>query len=299
MNQLYITHTPAEGTLIEGTSKGDGSAEILKNHHARWSGKISSWYFPRTRNKTGNVQAIEKLADDLKAAGFSVEISIEEETRSMEQIEADKAENHTQYIKALEEKLEKKKQALTLQQEREALAVGSLPPMGEPIKIGHHSEGKHRRAMERAGRELEKLVQAQQEVRELEQKISTARHAQGAKYAPVTVFNRIEKLEAEYRKIERQMPRLTGECEQTMKGRLAQLQEQITYWKRIHEQQREDQPVYSKETIRPGDFVKAYNSWYVVARSNAKTVTVWFDAERTVTHSSRIPYAVMEGHKGQ
>lgn len=34
--------------------------------------------------------------------------------------------------------------------ERSEAAVRSLPSGGEPIKVGHHSEGRHRRALERA-----------------------------------------------------------------------------------------------------------------------------------------------------
>ena len=34
-----------------------------------------------------------------------------------------------------------------------------VPPMGEPIKVGHHSEGRHRKSIERVDRKLEQLVE--------------------------------------------------------------------------------------------------------------------------------------------
>jgi hypothetical protein len=40
---LTITHTHAEGTLIEGTSKGGGTAEALKANAWRWGRSISAW----------------------------------------------------------------------------------------------------------------------------------------------------------------------------------------------------------------------------------------------------------------
>ena len=34
-----------------------------------------------------------------------------------------------------------------------------VPPMGEPIKVGHHSEGRHRKSIERVDRKLEQMVE--------------------------------------------------------------------------------------------------------------------------------------------
>ena len=39
---LTITHTPEAGTLIEGTSRGDGTAEILKASGWRWGRSIGA-----------------------------------------------------------------------------------------------------------------------------------------------------------------------------------------------------------------------------------------------------------------
>lgn len=46
MSQIYISHTPAEGTLIAGTAKGESSTDILKAHRARYSSYLQSWYIP-------------------------------------------------------------------------------------------------------------------------------------------------------------------------------------------------------------------------------------------------------------
>ena len=53
---LTITHTHAAGTLIDGTGRADGSAEVLKtvaNPYTgragawRWSRNLGSWYVAR------------------------------------------------------------------------------------------------------------------------------------------------------------------------------------------------------------------------------------------------------------
>lgn len=45
-----------------------------------------------------------------------------------------------------------------------------LPPMGEPIKIGHHSEGRHRRALERSWKQMGKSFEASKQAEELERR---------------------------------------------------------------------------------------------------------------------------------
>ena len=34
---IAITHTPATGTTLEGTTRGDGTNQLLKPHGWRWS----------------------------------------------------------------------------------------------------------------------------------------------------------------------------------------------------------------------------------------------------------------------
>ena len=46
-----ITHTPAGGTILEGTTKGDGTNHILKTCGPwRWSRNLGAWYIPRSRD---------------------------------------------------------------------------------------------------------------------------------------------------------------------------------------------------------------------------------------------------------
>ncbi len=55
---IEITHTRREGTLIEGTSRGDGSSEILRlreygrtqRQPFRWSRNLDCWYLPHSRD---------------------------------------------------------------------------------------------------------------------------------------------------------------------------------------------------------------------------------------------------------
>lgn len=45
---LTITHTRADGTMIDGTSRGDGTAPILKANG--WSRGLGTWCVPASRD---------------------------------------------------------------------------------------------------------------------------------------------------------------------------------------------------------------------------------------------------------
>ncbi|MGD9101019.1 MAG: DUF3560 domain-containing protein, partial [Anaerolineae bacterium] len=77
-------------------------------------------------------------------------------------------------------------------------------PLGQPILVGHHSERRHRRALERA------QGQAIRAVKEYDRRDYWRCRAKGVlrhaahKYSPSTVFNRIKKLKAAIRKKKRE-----------------------------------------------------------------------------------------------
>lgn len=52
----------------------------------------------------------------------------------------------------------------------EATREGAMPPMGEPIKVGHHSEGKHRAAIKRADMNMRKGCEAYDAAKDAERR---------------------------------------------------------------------------------------------------------------------------------
>ena len=63
---LTIEHTEAEGTLLHGTSRGDGSAEVVKRLGWRWGRSIGMWFVPRSRDAAPKRPLIEQTADQLR-----------------------------------------------------------------------------------------------------------------------------------------------------------------------------------------------------------------------------------------
>ncbi|WP_372436758.1 DUF3560 domain-containing protein [Rhodococcus erythropolis] len=83
-------------------------------------------------------------ADALRAQGFEVEISIDATARPAVEVEADRIDRQAERVAALEQKAERRSDRAEQAWKAEHRAVEALPPGGEPIKIGHHSEQRHR-----------------------------------------------------------------------------------------------------------------------------------------------------------
>lgn len=291
MEDLTITHTAAEGTLIEGTTKGDGAASALKAHGWRWGRSLGAWYVPRSRDTAPKHHVIEATAEQLRAGGFTVAVEVDARQRTTAEVEADKIARQAQRAEALAAKAARSQGAAAAADRRAEVATDRLPPGGEPIKVGHHSEGRHRRDTQRAWDAMGASVQAQREADRAAERAATAARTTGARYSPVTVANRIDKIEAEVRGIDRRLNGYTAQqgspyahevapATGTYRDRLtderAQQVDALTYWQQVRAEQIETGQAtnHGPETVAKGDAVKIRDQWYRVARSNKKTVSV-------------------------
>ncbi len=239
---LTITHTHEEGTLIEGTSRGDGTAEILKREGWRWGRSIAAWYVPHSRDRLPNPWKIQRTVAALRVAGFTVAMSIATDIRPTAEVEVAKIERQADRVDALDAKAERKAAAEVAADERAAAAFGRLPEGGEPIKVGHHSEGRHRNAIAKAHAALGRSVEAGRDAERARGRADAARITTDARYSPVTVANRIEKLGAELRQA--RTPR---------DGRRLRLRARLPprHGRRAGAPRREDRPV-PRGDARPG-----------------------------------------------
>ncbi|MCD9904258.1 hypothetical protein LUR56_37940 [Streptomyces sp. MT29] len=78
---ITIHHTRAEGTLIEGSSKGDGVYEIVRPHGFRYFPSIEAIGIVRSRDRAAQKGKISGAAAALRQAGFDVETVIDEDDR--------------------------------------------------------------------------------------------------------------------------------------------------------------------------------------------------------------------------
>lgn len=311
MTALTITHTHEEGTLIEGTTRGDGSAEVLKAHRWRWGRSIGAWYVPRSRDQNAQTYRIRTTAEALEAAGFSVAVQVDDTARAAAEVEADKAARAEDRAAALAAKAERKAAAAASAAAAHQQAADRLPEGGEPIKVGHHSEARHRRDIDRAHSTMGKAVEADRAAAAASSRAETASAATGARYAPSTVSNRIDRLQAQARKIDRSLngyiadrgtpyaeniPPASGAVREHYQAEAERVADQLTYWQRVRAAQIESGEVieYTRETISKGDYVRVGRNggWWQVRRANPKTLTL-----ESMECSIKAPYGTITGHQ--
>ena len=308
--QLTITHTHEAGTLIDGTARGDGTAEPLKASGWRWSRNIGAWFLPQTRDRLPNSFRITRTVKALRAAGFTVATDLDWEHRDIAEVEAVKAARQEDRVSALEAKADRKAAVEDAAREAASRALGRLPEGGEPIKIGHHSEGRHRRAIDKAHTAMGRAVQAGEDTITARARADAAAYTTEARYNPVTVYNRIERLGADLRRNDRSVARLAKiaamspdtpgkadalaarETRLTAEG--DECRDQIAYWEavRAHKIDTGKATGHSRDTIAKGDRVKVRGTWHEVVRVNQKTVSVTTGYSWTDT----TPYAEIQDH---
>src|SRR5699024_4134035 len=155
-----ITHSHADGTLLDGTDRGDGTAEVLRPRRWRWSRALDSWYLPRSRDRRADRSAIAATADALRAQGVRVTVTIDDAPRPTAVVEADRTERARQRAARLEQRAAARTAAANSAGAADDEANRQWPPGGEPVKIGHHSQRRHEKALERSWATLGKAVEA-------------------------------------------------------------------------------------------------------------------------------------------
>lgn len=171
---LTITHTSADGTLLEGTSKGDGAWEAIKAAQASYT--IRGWkYFPsiraigvsHSRDRAPQMHLIERTADILREAGFDVTVSVDAAPRAMEEAEADRAER----MESRAERLHTRAERLSTESDARLAAADAIAerrPFGQPILVGHHSERGARADQRRIESNMDKFCELAAESRQTE-----------------------------------------------------------------------------------------------------------------------------------
>lgn len=274
---LEISHSHEEGTLLAGTARGDGSGEVVKACGWRWSRNLGCWYVQRSRDRDADMALIGRTVERLREAGFGVGVEVDNARRSRAEIEECQGRRSRERAQALAAKAERRGEQARRAHEVADRASAAVPPGGEPIKVGHHSEAGHRRSIERAQTTLSAAVAADHAVREAQRRAATASAATGHRFAPAVVGGRIDRLEAEVRKLRRLLDAGgTDQYRERIRGLLAQAVDDLTYWREVREQQLQDG---SAPQFGPGDvevggaIVINGETAYRVVRVNQKTVT--------------------------
>lgn len=182
--------------------------------------------------------------------------------------------------------------------------IMSFIPPGQPILVGHHSERRHRRDIERISNNIKKSVEERDKADYLRGRAFDLSHSEEKLENRRYIGNRIKEAQKELRALERWAHISLGKSNQEdLNQRLAQARERLNFWQgrlaEINAKKSEGgEAVASPETVKVGDLVYYKGSWMPVVRANKKTVTVshWLDIP---TFQWKIDYTKIEKFKSK
>lgn len=313
---IQIIHTAAEGTLVHGTTRGDGTNTILKSAGFRWFRTLGLWGIAGSRDRQANRYKIDQAAAALRGAGHTVTVDVDNTHRPTAAAEAGRAHRQSGRAEALADKAERAAAAAETAWDKEEHAASLLPPMGQPIYLGTSGGRRVLRNVERAHAATRRAIEATDDAREAARRAGVAAATTAHRYNPETVKNRIDKMDAAQRADQRALDGHRRVVARTAAGdyvdevapaegghrerlvtRMAQRADEIAYWKTVYESQQASGIAgnYSRDTISPGDLVKRRGHWYPVVRVNAKSVSVRLHEGASWT--TTIGYHELAGHR--
>jgi hypothetical protein len=288
---VSLWHTPAEGTLALGTDRE--MAPIFKQAGFRWSRNIGfggAWYVPNSRDRAPQLARIEQCAEALRSAGWEVEVSIDTETRSAADVEAARYDRLEQRQAALDAKAVRLAGQSTTAWEK-SRAIAEMIPFGQPILVGHHSEGRHRRDIARIQGGMDRSIQLQREADEAARRAAASRAEVAHRETVPATLRRIERAEVELRQVNRALDGASADASPawsaSMLTRKAELEGRLE-WDREKLAQLEaaGAKVFGPADFAKGDRVKGSGHWATVERVNAKSLSLRYDVMPQFTRAT-------------
>lgn len=290
---ILLSHTRAHGTTVTGTSRGDAAGPVLKQHGFRWSSAVG-WYLRGTRDQTVRQDVIDATATALRAAGCNVEVTIDDTPRPTAAVEADRAVRAAARADRLDTRADRL-HATADDQWQQADAIAGRIPLGQPVLLGHHSQRRHERDLERINRGRDKAITAARDADAASRAADASRaHQQHHDSGPV-IERRLDRLRTRLRDVERRLDGTsnavggpaTGACRDRLTAAAADVTEQIGYWETqlaalvasgAHH-------VWTSAEFTKGDRVRFRWGWATVERVNRRTLTIRSDVMPQVTNA--------------
>jgi predicted RNA methylase len=200
---ITIRHTHEDGTLVYGTSKGDGVYELIgprTGPRFRYFPSIKMIGIAQSRDRPAKRHQIQAAEQVLRAAGHEVTVEIDDAPRAVTEVRADRAGRLDDRYDRLTAKAQR---AGAEAQSRHAAAdaISERFAGGQPILVGHHSERRARRDHERMEQNDRAAGEAQREAERASAAAAVVGLADAYRDRPAVIIRRIDKTEAELRQI--------------------------------------------------------------------------------------------------
>jgi hypothetical protein len=231
---------------------------------------------------------VDKAAEALRAAGFEVTVEVDEgEARPFAEQEADRnarAEERADRYAGYADNAAARSTAAYEQ----ARYIADGIPMGQPVLVGHHSERRHRRDLERVHSGMRRSIEEDKKAGYHAGRAEAAATYQQHREDVPRTLRRIEKLEAELRGVKRA---LAGRAEyvdgsltlvkpgdgwrEQLERRAESLAGELAYWREhVAAREAEGVKVWTRVDFAKGDYVRYSGRWYQVERVNPKSLSV-------------------------
>lgn len=286
---ITIEHT-GDGTLVHGTTRED--APTLKKHGFKWSRNLQAWYLPRTWGYNTRQHRVDNLKRDLPDA--EVQGTPERSTTAAERF-AQRQERAGQRAERLTQRSGRLEAEADAQFKRAHDIVATIP-MGQPILVGHHSERRHRRDLEKSNRADRKGLEAHREAKRTAEAAKSAEAGARLRESVPGIRSRLERNEAELRKLERAAGDRFNRNNDRFHARINDLRDEISHDRQMLDQaEKSGAKIYRQSDFKPGDMVKIGGQWREVSRSNPKTVGVYTTGFYE-GHTLNSPHHKVTGH---
>ena len=283
--RVQFTHS-GDGTTVRIDRDDLEARQALKSRGFKWSRNLGAWYLPRNWGEPQRRQRVDAIRSEL--GDDNVHVEDHGPGRTLSAAERDKQAREQAAARA--ERMGARAERASAEADRRfgtADAIGSGIPFGQPILVGHHSERRHRAALDKIHSNMDKGVEAHQESQRAEAARARAERAASGDVNPDALARRIDTNEAELRKIQRDLDGsgewkygndkpATGAHRERLEARKAELVDRVQEDRKLRSaaMEKAGRQEVDVSKIKPGDIIWAGGRPEVVTKVNAKTVSV-------------------------
>jgi hypothetical protein len=238
-------------------------------------------YLRGSRDRDAQTWRIEAAAKALRDKGFQVTVDVDDQWRPASEREQAAAERADERAERYDDRADAAAGRRDARHDA-AHQVLDMIPGGQPMMPGHHSYHGDRSRRERALTNLDKAIDEDKYASRLADRADAVRaHAQRKEH-PRVVMRRIETLQADLRRWERELNEATS-VDTASDAYQARVQREIDRLTEdiAHQQAKLDQHAadgtfvaWGPQTLVKGDLVRGEFGWYPVTRINTKSVSL-------------------------
>src|SRR5690606_5015389 len=196
---VVITHTRADGTLLEGSRKGDGIFEAIRPYGWRFFRSLGCLGLNHSRDTSADRSKIDPAAKAIRELGFTVCIVVnEDERRAFADAEADREQRAESRAERFEERASRATASSDASYQR-SKQLSERFHMAQPVLVGHHCEGRARRDHARMDNAMRKSINEGERAKHWAQRAEASGAYAEHRANPARTLRRIETKEADLR----------------------------------------------------------------------------------------------------